>query len=106
MKKIMLFTMTIIFGLTVSAQAALHDRGNGMIYDDVLDITWLQDANFCGTNPTDPACVLGSPNANGLMSWDNAKIWADNLVFGGFDDWRLSIVTQPDPTCSGQTSGL
>ncbi|MDZ7752734.1 MAG: hypothetical protein U5S82_13955 [Gammaproteobacteria bacterium] len=23
------------------------------------------------------------------MIWANAVVWADNLVFGGFDDWRL-----------------
>ena len=32
--------------ITLSANAALYDRGNGLIYDDVLDITWLQDANY------------------------------------------------------------
>ena len=29
--------------------------------------------------------------------------WADNLMFGGFDDWRLPSTTQPDPTCDLQT---
>lgn len=23
------------------------------------------------------------------MTWDNARAWADNLVWGGFSDWRL-----------------
>ena len=32
--------------LSFNATAALYDRGNGLIYDDVLDITWLQDANY------------------------------------------------------------
>jgi hypothetical protein len=27
--------------LALPAQAALHDRGGGLIYDDVLKITWL-----------------------------------------------------------------
>ncbi|NNF16437.1 MAG: hypothetical protein HKN70_06795 [Gammaproteobacteria bacterium] len=36
--------------LSVSTTAALHDRGNGLIYDDVLDITWLQDANYALTS--------------------------------------------------------
>ena len=35
-----------------TAQAGLFDRGGGLIYDDFFDITWLQDANYCATNPT------------------------------------------------------
>ena len=31
------------------AQATLIDRGRGLIYDDVLDITWFQDATVGGT---------------------------------------------------------
>jgi len=27
--------------ISSSSHAALHDRGNGLIYDDILDITWL-----------------------------------------------------------------
>ena len=36
--------------LPFTANAALYDRGNGLIYDDVLDITWLQDANYAKTS--------------------------------------------------------
>ena len=32
------------------AQAALVDRGGGMLYDTVLNITWLQDANYAKTS--------------------------------------------------------
>lgn len=36
-----------VFALvTESAQAALYDRGGGLVYDDVLNVTWLQDANY------------------------------------------------------------
>jgi hypothetical protein len=72
-------------GLTVStAQAALIDRGGGMIYDDVLNITWLQDANYAYASGYDPR--------GGRMTWENAMEWAENLVYGGFDDWRLPTV--------------
>ncbi|ARN72638.1 VPLPA-CTERM sorting domain-containing protein [Oceanicoccus sagamiensis] len=72
-----------IIGLTISlsANAALYDRGNGMIYDDTLDITWLQDANYAQTSGYD---------ADGRMTWDDANAWADQLNYGGFDDWRLA----------------
>lgn len=69
------------------AQATLLDRGGGLLYDDVLNVTWLQDANYAKTSGYD---------ADGQMSWGVAKIWASNLVFHDavrsidFDDWRLA----------------
>lgn len=62
-------------------QAALYDRGNGMIYDSVLDVTWLQDANYAKTSGYD---------ADGKMNWTQAKAWAGGLVYGGYNDWRLA----------------
>jgi hypothetical protein len=67
--------------LTLSANAALYDRGNGLIYDDTLDITWLQDANYAQTSGYD---------VDGKMTWDNANTWAAGLSYGGYDDWRLA----------------
>lgn len=63
-----------------TAQAALYDRGGGMIYDDVLNITWLQDANYAKTSGYD---------SDGKMTRSEAVSWASNLSYGGFDDWRL-----------------
>jgi hypothetical protein len=67
--------------LTLSANAALYDRGNGLIYDDVMDITWLQDANYAQTSGYD---------VDGKMTWANANTWAAGLSYGGYDDWRLA----------------
>lgn len=76
--------MLVVCGLAVSpVQAALVDRGGGMIYDTVLNITWLQDANYAQTSGYDD---------DGRMTWANANAWAENLVYGGFDDWRLPTV--------------
>jgi MYXO-CTERM domain-containing protein len=69
--------------LSGAAQAALVDRGGGMIYDTTRNITWL--ANM---------------NVNGLMNWGTATAWADNLVYGGFSDWRLPTLNPADTTCS------
>lgn len=67
--------------LCVSANAALIDRGEGFIYDDVLDVTWAQNANI-----------------NGKAQWANQVAWAagysqTHSVYGTFDDWRLPTVT-------------
>lgn len=66
--------------LAKGAEGALHDRGGGLIYDDALNVTWLADANYAKTSGYD---------ANGLMDWYQARRWADNLVYAGYDDWRL-----------------
>lgn len=63
----------VAMALAASAQATLIDRGNGLIYDTELNITWMQNANAAGR----------------LMNWVEAKNWASDLVFAGYDDWRL-----------------
>jgi hypothetical protein len=93
--KLSTFTGLLAAGLfTVSAQAALYDRGNGLIYDDVLNITWMQDANYAQTSGYAAANAVGYGTdnhilADGRMGWEAANTWADQLSYGGFDDWRL-----------------
>jgi hypothetical protein len=69
------------FVLTPVSNAALIDQGNGLIYDDDLDITWLRNANYPGST----------------MTWDEANAWAEGLIYGGYSDWRLPV----SDTCSG-----
>ena len=88
MKKLLVFScaMLLLFGFVGIANATLWDRGGGLIYDDVLDITWLQDANYAQTSGYD---------YNGSMRWENAVFWADTLSYYDsvrnvtYDDWRL-----------------
>ncbi|HDK17159.1 MAG TPA: hypothetical protein ENG75_04375, partial [Nitrospirae bacterium] len=42
---ISLISVAIIFSISSVAQATLFDRGNGLIYDDYLDITLMQEIN-------------------------------------------------------------
>lgn len=67
-----------------AAQASLVDRGGGLLYDNVLNVTWLKDANYAKTSGYD---------ADGAMSWAAAKTWADTLNYGGYSDWRLAANT-------------
>ena len=98
--------------ITLSANAALYDRGNGLIYDDVLDITWLQDANYAytsgyaATNANGEYYTSTNIQADGRMGWDAAKTWADQLSYGGYDDWRLPSANLMNPTspCWGDGS--
>ena len=68
----------------VSADAALLSRmGGAAYYDDVLDITWLADANYAQTSGYD---------VDGMMSWDEAQAWVGSLNtndYLGSSSWRL-----------------
>jgi len=68
----------------VSASATLFDRGNGLIYDSAQNITWMQDANYAKTSSYD---------SDGLMTWNDATVWAAGLVYQGYSDWRLPTTT-------------
>jgi hypothetical protein len=59
--------------ITTLTNAALVDNGGGLIYDDLLDITWSQP---------DP-----------LRTWDDANTWAAGLTLGGVSGWRLPYIS-------------
>ena len=88
-KSLIISLALLICGFTVSSQAALYNRGGGLIYDDVLDITWLADADYAVTSEYDD---------DGLMNWSDAVEWADTLEYAKYDDWRLPDITIP---CEG-----
>lgn len=79
----------LTLGITLGglAQAALIDYGNGMVYDDIANLTWLVDANHAHTS---------GYSENGLMSWEQARDWAASLSVGGATGWRLPSVRPVD----------
>lgn len=89
MNKLVLALATAGLLSSGAAQAALVDRGGGLLYDTVLNVTWLQDANYAKTSGYD---------ADGRMNWSQATTWADNLVYHDsvrnvdYSDWRLTTV--------------
>lgn len=86
-----LLAAAVLLSTTGATQAALVDRGSGLIYDTDLNVTWLSNAN-----------------ANGFMTWDQANTWATNLSVldsvrnQTLTGWRLPTTLQPDATCSDQ----
>ena len=93
----LLFIVLLFFSL--SSQAALLGRdldGNTAtieaVYDDVLDITWLANANLAASN----RFGIGGISANGEMNWSTAINWIAAMNHSdsgegylGFNDWRL-----------------
>jgi hypothetical protein len=70
-----------------SADAALLSRVGGQAYyDDVLDITWLADANYAYTSGFD---------GNGLQQWGEANnyvAWLNTNNHLGSNTWRLPTI--------------
>jgi hypothetical protein len=88
MDKIRIAATALLSGVLLLSQsaprAALINRGNGLIYDNVLNVTWVQDVALART--------LGM-DSDGIFDWLGAKAWADQLVYAGFADWRLPTLT-------------
>ncbi len=96
MQRLFAMILALIIGwlLTPIADAELLDRGAGLIYDTVRDLTWVQDVKLAMTSRFDD---------DGLMDWDRATEWVNNLELGGFTDWRLPTnLSQNGTPCTGR----
>lgn len=86
-----------------SSNATLIDRGGGLIYDDVLDVTWLQDASYSQTS---------GASTYGHMNWNDASTWVSNLQYEDtargvmWDDWRLPTTINSEASLGYDLSGL
>lgn len=77
MKKLQLLDIVcacLMIFITMPADALLIDNGEGLIYDNVLDITWAQPGNI-------------------RMTWNEANTWAAGLELGGGSGWRLPYIS-------------
>jgi hypothetical protein len=97
MKNLSVFVCVLILisGVFGTANAALFDRGGGLIYCDVLDITLLQDAYYARTSQ---------------FTWPDAMNWAENFYYYDsvrdvtWSNWRLPSAYNQDG--SGPDLGL
>ncbi len=87
---------------SAASQAALIDRGGGLIYDDVLNVTWLQDASYAATSGSAPF---------GSLQWQEAHDWAAGLEYYDsargvvWDDWRLPSTINAQSSWGWDTTG-
>ena len=107
-KRVLCYGLSALLALPVTLKAALYDRGNGLIYDDVLNVTWLQDANYTAKELSETRVaeiiaavpVVGEhqlaaddfhlhSDGNWYLTWWGALAWADQLAYAGYEDWRL-----------------
>jgi len=70
-------TCLVVVSIFISSvQAELIDNNDGtitQIMNDGTNLMWVKNANLAGNK----------------MSWDDAVKWANDLVYAGYDDWRL-----------------
>lgn len=70
-------------GTPLAASAALVDRGGGLVYDSLHDLTWL----------VAPALLPGPTD------WTSAMLFANDYVHGAASDWRLPRSSFIDAGC-------
>ena len=74
--------ISLVFCITSYSSAALIDNGDGtitQIRSDGTKLMWTKDTLLA----RDTALPEGNKN------WNEAKLWAANLDFAGYNDWRL-----------------
>lgn len=100
-------TVALLAGLLVcagTARAELIDRGGGLIYDTVLNVTWMQDARYATTS--------GASAPGSGMNWFDAKAWVTDLEFYDsvrgvtWTDWRLPSTVNSASSAGFDSSGL
>ncbi|WP_082990046.1 PEP-CTERM sorting domain-containing protein [Woeseia oceani] len=80
---------------TSLSHAELIDRGGGLIYDDVLDVTWLQDASYSGTSTG-----IDRRTQSDAAQWVDDLVYYDSVRDQYISDWRLPS-TFNDPSSWG-----
>ena len=95
MKRLKLATAIMALTISTHSNAALIERlGGSAYYDDVLDITWLADAN-----------ALASVFFGGTATWLNVNSWVDNLNVNGITGWRLPTALDTGPVGKDRSNG-
>lgn len=83
-----LLTISAFSAVMNGANAALVDRGGGLIYDEDLHVTWLKNAN------------VWQDVRSGLVTWSTANTWAAQLEYADdlrsivWADWQLPTSEQ------------
>ncbi len=82
----------LVLSSTAVQAALITTDGSPFVYDDVLNITWLKNANLAATETFGVAGI----NSDGGMFWDTANAWIaamNDANYLGFHRWRLPAIT-------------
>ncbi len=56
------------------------DNGDSTVSDQATGLMWMQD---------DSGSLNAGDDEDGALTWEQALVWAENLEYGGYSDWRL-----------------
>jgi hypothetical protein len=102
MSQVVTFLLAV-FCVVGTAQATLIDRGNGLIYDQDKDISWLSEPLSVYQRYVETAHTQGS--STGYLDWETTWLWIDMLNaenYKGGSGWRLPTALNADGTlCTG-----
>jgi hypothetical protein len=90
-----------LIGIGVS-QAALIDRGGGLVYDDVKNITWLQDIDYAITSGYSSTVKL---TWNDAMAFAQGAEYFDSVRGLTWSDWRLPTAVNDASTAGYDLTG-
>lgn len=81
----------LVLSSTAVQAALITTDGSPFVYDDVLNITWLKNANLAATETFGVAGIT----SNGGMNWYTANAWIgamNDANYLGFHTWQLPTV--------------
>ena len=93
LNRLRLATLLFLWCSSSAAHAILMDRGGGLLYDEVLDVTWISDADYARTS---------GYSETGNLNWYEAMEFVEQLVYFDplrgqyWDDWRLPFIEGED----------
>lgn len=71
--------------------------GDGLIYDTLQNLTWLDLAFEHPEHGVRGGCSILYSDCDWNYTWPGAVEWTQNLTYAGFDDWRLPLSQPYDP---------
>jgi hypothetical protein len=77
-KLLLLICLGIFLGFPPASEAALFDMGDGTIYDNDTQLTWMKDGLIFGT----------------YKFKTEIDAWVADLTLAGFDNWRIPDWTE------------
>lgn len=87
-----------VCGLAANASATLYDRGNGMIYDDTLNVTWMDEFLYHSYGEvSDAQWLIGTINTVGYgksTGFTDTGVYQFEVTNRGFTDWRLPTMQE------------
>lgn len=89
----------MVFGIQKVDAELIPSADGQTIYDTVLHVTWLANANLAATSPFG----ISKINPSGSMDYPTAIQWVaalNSVAYLGHNDWQLPATPTIDPTCS------